>query len=62
MRRDVLANGRGRWLVIGASIVISAGMLYAQVEEPPCCGEIAAARPSAQAAAPAGVPNVATPA
>ena len=62
VRRDLLANGRGRWLAIGASVVISAAMLYAQVKEPPCCGEIPAARPPVQASAPAGAPNVATPA
>lgn len=35
----MLANGRGRWLAAVVSLVVSAGMLYAQDREPasPCC-------------------------
>ncbi len=50
--RDLLANGRGRWLAIAASLVVSAAMFYAQDTEPPrCC-----------AAAPAVTPTVPGPA
>ena len=30
VRRDVLANGRGRWLAIAASVAVSAAMFQAQ--------------------------------
>ena len=30
-------NGRGRWLAFGATLVVSAAMLYAQSTETPCC-------------------------
>ncbi len=33
MRANLLANGRGRWLAVAASLVISAGMFYAQDTE-----------------------------
>jgi len=32
-------NGRGRWLTFGATLVVSAGMLYAQSTESPCCAK-----------------------
>ncbi|MCV7073386.1 glycoside hydrolase, partial [Mycobacterium rufum] len=32
---NLLANGRGRWLAVAASLVISAGMFYAQDTERP---------------------------
>jgi hypothetical protein len=41
-------NGRGRWLAFGATLVVSAGMIYAQSTESPCCAKPAtAAAPSA---------------
>ncbi|BBX70279.1 hypothetical protein MPSYJ_37400 [Mycolicibacterium psychrotolerans] len=33
VRANLLANGRGRWLAVAASLVISAGMFYAQDTE-----------------------------
>ncbi|ORW70172.1 glycoside hydrolase [Mycobacterium saskatchewanense] len=51
MGREVLADGRGRWLAAAASVVVSAAMLYAQTTEHP--GRIANTTPSpAVAAAP----------
>jgi hypothetical protein len=60
--RDVLANGRGRWLAFAASLVVSAAMLYAQRTEPPCCVEIPATTPTGQGSAPASAPYIASPA
>jgi hypothetical protein len=41
-------NGRGRWLAFGATLAISAAMLYAQSTETPCCDrKPVAAAPSA---------------
>jgi hypothetical protein len=41
-------NGRGRWLAFGATLVVSAAMLYAQSTETPCCDrKPVAAAPSA---------------
>ncbi|OBG30555.1 glycoside hydrolase [Mycobacterium sp. 852002-51057_SCH5723018] len=66
-----LANGRGRWRAIAASLVVSAGMVYAQTTEPQCCVgapvESSAAPPAnpGPAAAPAPQadgPHVASPA
>ncbi|HEY2500098.1 MAG TPA: glycoside hydrolase [Mycobacterium sp.] len=34
MGRNLLANGRGRWLAIAASLVVSAAMIHAQGTEP----------------------------
>ena len=62
VRRDLLANGRGRLLVFAASIVVAAAMLHAQGTKPPCCAEIPAAIPTGQGSAPVGTPNIATPA
>jgi hypothetical protein len=58
VRRNLLANGRGRWLAIAASIAVSAAMLYAQGTEPPRVVEV----PAAQAPVPPNAPKVATPA
>jgi hypothetical protein len=54
MSRNPLANGRGRWLAMAASVVISAGMLYAQHKE--------TARPAANPAPPAAQPSSSAPA
>ncbi|BBY77047.1 hypothetical protein MPRF_39460 [Mycolicibacterium parafortuitum] len=35
MGRNLLANGRGRWLAIAASVALSAAMVYAQQTTPP---------------------------
>jgi hypothetical protein len=58
--RNLLANGRGRWLAIAASIAVSAAMLYAQRPDDPCCVESAAVGPTTQAPLPVGVPEVAS--
>lgn len=58
MSKRLLANGRGRWLALAMSLVVSAGMLYAQVHEPGTRGErersagIPAASPSVPAPPP----------
>ena len=46
--RNRLASGRGRWLAFGATLVVSAAMLYAQSTETRCCDrKPPAAAPSA---------------
>jgi hypothetical protein len=60
--RDLLANGRGRWLALAASVAVAAGMFYAQSTEAPCCAENAAVPPPGAEPVPAGAPKVATPA
>ena len=60
MGRGPLAKGRGRWLALAASIVVSAGMFYAQDSESRLDAPPAAA-PTSQAAAPAVAPTVASP-
>ena len=62
MRRDLLANGRGRWLAFAASVVVSAAILHAQGTDAPCCVENAAVTPTSQASVPASAPYVASPA
>jgi hypothetical protein len=62
VRRNLLANGRGRWLAVAASVVVAGAMLYAQGTEPPCCVEIPAGTPTGQGSAPAGAPSIASPA
>ena len=59
--RDLLANGRGRWLAFAASIAVSAAMLYAQSTDAPCCVEKAAVSPTNPESVTASPPN-ATPA
>jgi hypothetical protein len=62
--RNVLANGRGRWLAIAASLVVSAGMIYAQSAKPACCAQAPAATPPStthSTPAPAGAPHTASP-
>lgn len=61
MGKGLLANGRGRWLAVAATVVISAAMLYAQSTEAPRRVEIPTAAPTAQGSAPAAAPNVASP-
>ncbi|ULP39336.1 glycoside hydrolase [Mycolicibacterium rufum] len=58
MPANLLANGRGRWLAVAASLVISAGMFYAQDTERPAP---AAPAPVPQAAAPSSAAAMAPP-
>ncbi len=65
--KKVLARGRGRWLALAASLVVSAAMVYAQGTEPRCCVQTPAVTPTATptapgSAAPASTPNIASPA
>ncbi len=62
MRRNVLASGRGRWLAIAVSLVVSAAMLHAQGAEPARSAEKPAETPASQAPAPAAAPEKASPA
>ena len=62
MGRDLLANGRGRWLALAASVAVAAAMFYAQGTETPCCAENAALTPMSQPPVPADAPSNATPA
>jgi hypothetical protein len=57
---NVLANGRGRWLAVAASLLISGAMVYAQSTEHRCCREIPAASPASPTVAPAPAPPGAT--
>jgi hypothetical protein len=64
--RNVLANGRGRWLALAASLVVSAAMLYAQGTKPPCCVQTPAVTPTVTptdpGSVPASAPHIASPA
>lgn len=62
MSRSLLAHGRGRWLAIVASLVVSAGMFYAQGSESPRSAENPAAHPMLKAAVPPTSPNTPAPA
>jgi hypothetical protein len=65
---NVLANGRGRWLAIVASLVVAAAMIYAQDTKPRSYVQPPAATPTASpsatpkdpAAAPPGAPHIAS--
>ena len=59
---NVLANGRGRWLAIVASLVVAAAMIYAQDTKPRCCVQTPAATPTATAAPTPKDPAAAPPA
>jgi hypothetical protein len=59
--KNVLANGRGRWLAFAASVAVSAAMIYAQNTDAPCCAENAAVTPPSPGSVPASQPNVASP-
>jgi hypothetical protein len=50
--KNLLANGRGRWLALGASVVLAGGMFYAQGAEPRHSPANAAVAPTTQEAAP----------
>jgi hypothetical protein len=49
--KNVLANGRGRWLALAASLAVSAAMIYAQDTKPPCCAPNHAPTPTTQKSA-----------
>jgi hypothetical protein len=59
--KNVLANGRGRWLAFAASVAVSAAMFYAQSTDGPRGAEPAAVTPTTPNSVPAGAPNVASP-
>jgi len=52
VRKSLLANGRGRWLALGASVVLAGGMFYAQGAEPRHSPANAAVAPTTQEAVP----------
>jgi hypothetical protein len=59
--RNLLANGRGRWLALAVSLVVAAAMVYAQGTEKPSRVEVPAAAPTTHGSAPAGAPTIASP-
>jgi hypothetical protein len=59
--RNLLANGRGRWLALAASVVLAGAMFYAQGTEPRRSPEAAALAPTTEQAAPPSAAKVATP-
>jgi hypothetical protein len=59
--RNLIANGRGRWLALGASVVLAGAMFYAQGGEPRHSPEKAAVAPTTQAAPPPTAAKVAAP-
>jgi hypothetical protein len=60
VRSDLFANGRGRWLAIAASLIVTAAVIYAQNTEH---HEAPAAKPTAEPqSAPASAPYTANPA
>jgi len=59
--RNLLADGRGRWLALGASVVLACGMFYAQGAEPRPAPAKVDVGPTAQAAAPSSAAKVAAP-
>jgi hypothetical protein len=59
--RNLLANGRGRWLALGASLVLAGGMFYAQGTEPQRSPENAGVAPTTQEPAPPSAAKVAAP-
>ncbi|GAC1399356.1 MAG: hypothetical protein NVSMB60_11510 [Mycobacterium sp.] len=70
VRRNLLADGRGRWLALAASMIAAGGMFYAQGSEHAhrtqlsCCATLpgAAPAPASPEPLPPGAPKVATPA
>ena len=68
--RNVLGNGRGRWLAFAASLTVSVAIVCVQGTKPPCCVETPAAAPAVTAtaapkgpgSAPANAPHIASPA
>jgi hypothetical protein len=68
VRRNLLADGRGRWLALAASVMVAGGMIYAQSSENAqgiqlsCCAatRAAAAAPASPQLPPPAAPRVAT--
>ncbi len=56
MRKDLLANGRGRWLALAASIAVFVAVLSVQGKEPVRIAEAPTPPPSGQPAPPSGPP------
>ncbi len=56
MGRNLLANGRGRWLALAASVAVAAAIFQAQDTHHPSVA-VPAAKPTARAPAPAGAPD-----
>jgi hypothetical protein len=61
VRKNLLANGRGRWLALGASVVLAGGMFYAQGTEPRRSPANGAVAPASPAAVPPSAAKVAAP-
>jgi hypothetical protein len=59
--KHLLANGRGRWLALAASVVVSAAIIHAQTTEHACCAQNAAVPSTTQAPAPTAAPTPASP-
>jgi hypothetical protein len=70
VRRNLLADGRGRWLALAASLIVAGGMLYAHDSghahgiQLSCCATIPAGAPAPASPErpPPDAPKVATPA
>ncbi|CAJ1507131.1 glycoside hydrolase [[Mycobacterium] burgundiense] len=62
MGRNLLASHRGRLFVLGVSVLVSGGMLYAQGAQPVARVDTAAAIPTAPEAAPSNAPRIVSPA
>ncbi|MGZ5396179.1 MAG: glycoside hydrolase [Mycobacterium sp.] len=62
MARNSLANGRGRWMAVVVSLVVSGAMLYAQNADTPRSAQPAAVAPSSPESAPPAAPRVPIPA
>lgn len=62
MAKNLLANGRGRWLAVVVSLIVSGAMLYAQNADTPHSAQPAAVAPSAPESAPPAAPRVPIPA
>ncbi|WP_040538634.1 hypothetical protein [Mycolicibacterium tusciae] len=62
MARNLLANGRGRWLAVVVSLVVSGAMLYAQNADTPRSAPPVAVAPSSPESAPPAAPRVPIPA
>jgi len=60
--RNLLANGRGRWLAVVVSLIVSGAMLYAQNADTPRSAQPAAVAPSSPESAPPAAPRVPIPA
>ena len=60
--RNVLANGRSRWLALIVSVGVSGAMLYAQATESRCCLEIPAVAPASPESASGAAGYIASPA